>query len=364
MTRRAGLIVLLLSVVMAVLLSRLPRTPPVKARALSESTSSHSGSAHAGGSNFRPLPLKARPAKSVRGRFRGGQPPVPRWFDATVLLVPRALVLDTNIQPEQVPPLNTPTSFAAKLRYPNGDEMVVGVVIDGVPRAYPLNVLNSHWAVNDVVDGRRVAILWDPVAGAATAYQGALDGRPVEMGASGKWYRGNALFYDRSSTSLLPAITGRFVSGPLAGQALRPIPFRRESWKSWVTRYPNTTVVYRQENSEPGPFSSLGADPKAIADILPSDDNERLPSMEWVIGFLDPIGEPTCCALKDLPGDGPLRLGRAVIERQPEGGARVMLSGGVWPQQTVCRYFAWRGLYPDTRVWPPSTPEHGRTESN
>ncbi|MBM3472043.1 MAG: DUF3179 domain-containing protein [Armatimonadetes bacterium] len=349
MTRRAGLIVLLASVVLAVLLAWLLRAPPEAGARLAPVKGQHSGALTARSV----VPPAARPSTVRRGRLAGSLA-VPDGYDVTISAVDLKEILDPARPLEDVRPLETPRCVTGDSPdAPEDDETVIGVVVDGVPRAYPLSVLDYHWAANDVVDGRRVLVVWDPIAGAAAVYEGTIDGRAVEAGASGKWYRANALFYDRESTSLLPAITGRFVTGPLTNRALRPLPFRRESWKAWRERHEATRVLPR-ETARNAPPAAFGSDEQAWVTLLANAPHSEppLPLQEWVIGFLDPIGKPICCATKDLPGEEPLRIGRALVERQPDGGARAMLSGGVWPQQVVCRYCSWVYLHQDTEAWP------------
>jgi hypothetical protein len=355
MTRRAGLIVLLVCIVLSVLLAWALRTPPAAdARAAPEK-----GRAQATLTAGDIAVPSARPAVVRGGRLTGGNPPAPEGYDVSVAAVDLRDILEPGLRPEDVPSLDTPRCVSAgSSDTPADNDTVIGIAVDGVARAYPLAVLNYHWAVNDVVDGRRVIILWDPIAGAAAAYQGTIDGRPVEAGVSGNWYETSALFYDRESTSLFPLITGRFITGPLTSRALRPIPYRRESWKAWRARYEGTQVLPRSPGSGAGAHSTapaaFGSDDHPWIRLLANGPDSQTPLdlHEWVLGFVDPIGKPTCCAIKDLPEDEPLRLGRALIERQPGGGVRVMLSGGVWPQQTVCRYCPWVYLHPDTEVWP------------
>lgn len=44
------------------------------------------------------------------------------------------------------------------------DLLVIGVDIDPAdPRAYPLEILNHHEIVNDVIGGKHVAVTWSPL---------------------------------------------------------------------------------------------------------------------------------------------------------------------------------------------------------
>jgi len=355
MSPRAGLLVLLVSVVLAVLLAWALRRPAGPGASLRQPSAEPLGALTAG----EIASPGARPAPVRDGRLLGSETLAPAGFDVGVAGVDLREIRDPARPLGEVRPLDAPDSVGAdSAEAPEEDAVVIGIEVDGVARAYPLQLLDYHWVVNDVVDGRRVLVLWDPIAGAAAAYEGSIDGRTVQAGVSGKWYRTSALLYDRESTGLFPAITGRFVTGPLTDRALRPIPFRRETWKAWRRRHEMTRVLPR-EAGRGAPPAAFGPDEWAWATLLANapDHHPPLPLQEWVIGFVDPVGKPMCCALKSLPEDEPLKIGRALIERQPDGGASVVLSGGVWPQQTVCRYAPWLSLHPDTEVWPRSDTE-------
>jgi hypothetical protein len=341
MSRQGGLVILLGSVVAAVLLAWALRTPSAGPQA--RQVGSAGTAATPTGA---PLPSEARPARVSRGQFTGG-------LDATVSAVPLDAILETNLAAAGLPSLQTPPARSPADGALPDDVVVVGIVVDGRARAYAADVLNRHWAVNDVLDGRRVSVLWDPVAGAAAVYQGSLDGRPVTLGASGLWLHGNALFADADTGSLLPAITGRFVTGSLADRRLRPIPFRRETWKAWVERYPDTRVVLAEADGggapEADPYAALDAQPQLIAAVLPqvADQRQAQAAMERVVGWVDPLDGAHCAPLQELPEAEALPVGRAEVTREGDRFARVMLPGGVWPAQTVCRRVAWEGLHPD-----------------
>lgn len=86
------------------------------------------------------------------------------WFDMTGSTVdPRRFqygigkdTIPSIDAPEFVPPADA--RLAA--RGVTGDTRVLGVQIDGVARAYPVNVLDLHEVVNDEFGGRAYAVLW------------------------------------------------------------------------------------------------------------------------------------------------------------------------------------------------------------
>ncbi|MGQ9730904.1 MAG: DUF3179 domain-containing (seleno)protein [Candidatus Zipacnadales bacterium] len=358
MSRRGGLLILLVSIVISVVLTWALRMPVASRSAMPLSV-------HERGSPGRIVPSPAKPATIRNNRFVGGHELAPQGFDATVTAVPRNEILDVGLSPDDLPPLENPPTVRGSCSVPSDGEIVLGIVMDGHPRAYPLAILNYHWAVNDIVEGRAVVVLWDPLSQAAAVYHGQLDRQPLRVGASGKFYQGSALFYDRESTSLFPVITGRFVTGPLTNRRLQPLPYRRETWATWRDRHPDTEVVSyntafeRDYRTDPFMYASVPeagtgrVDTRLLVPPRRLESPLRLAPTTLVIGFVEPGGKPCCCDIDKLPTGGePLRLGTALIVRQDKRLAHVTTSGGVWPPQTVCYYYAWVGLYPETEVWP------------
>ncbi len=59
-----------------------------------------------------------------------------------------------------IPSIDNPTFVSADEANLPGDAWVLGVVVDGRPRAYSLNLLNHHEVVNDRVGERAFAAVW------------------------------------------------------------------------------------------------------------------------------------------------------------------------------------------------------------
>ncbi|MCG8478206.1 MAG: DUF3179 domain-containing protein, partial [Spirochaetales bacterium] len=70
-----------------------------------------------------------------------------------------------------IPALDDPpvTGAAGGDWYPD-DELVFGVVINGEARAYPKNIMQVHEMVNDTLGGRRIAMPYCTLCGAAQVY--------------------------------------------------------------------------------------------------------------------------------------------------------------------------------------------------
>ena len=129
------------------------------------------------------------------------------------------------------------------------DDRVIGVVISGDARAYPLRLMRWHEVVNDVVGGEPIAVTYCPLGDSVTVFSRLLDGAEVELGVSGLLYDSNTLLYDRRSgppgTPLWIQLDGRAIAGPAPASQPR-LALRRATlttWSNWRTGHPDTGVM-------------------------------------------------------------------------------------------------------------------------
>jgi len=70
-----------------------------------------------------------------------------------------------GIGKDTIPSIDAPEFVAASdprlaARGVTPESRVLGVVVDGTARAYPIDVLDLHEVVNDTVGGKPFAVLW------------------------------------------------------------------------------------------------------------------------------------------------------------------------------------------------------------
>ena len=130
---------------------------------------------------------------------------------------------------------------------------VLGIVVGGEPRAYPLTVLEKVEVVNDEIAGRPLAVTYCPLLEKVAVYERTLNGELVGLGTSGYLYEDAFVLYDRGTDSLwYPQDDGlKAITGPLCGRVLAIAPEKAErvSWGEWLRRYPNTQVVVGADRS-------------------------------------------------------------------------------------------------------------------
>jgi len=127
------------------------------------------------------------------------------------------------------------------------DDVVLGVVINGEARAYPLPIMWWHEIINDHLGGSRIAISYCPLTGTGLVFDPFIEGDFVTFGTSGLLYENNLVMYDRGKgQSLWPQLAETAVCDTAAeGQVLALYPVVQATWAAWKQMHPATTVVSR-----------------------------------------------------------------------------------------------------------------------
>ncbi len=133
-----------------------------------------------------------------------------------------------------------PLSKAANLA---PTEPVIGVIINGEAKAYPLSVLTRHEIANDVVGGVPVAVTYCPLCNSAVVFDRRVSGRVLEFGVSGNLRNSDMVMYDRQTESWWQQFLGEGIVGEMTGVKLKIIPSRLESFANFKARAPKGQVM-------------------------------------------------------------------------------------------------------------------------
>lgn len=145
-----------------------------------------------------------------------------------------------------IPALTNPTFVApGEIRYVEEDELVLGLVINGEPRAYPHNIGWWNEIINDRVGNQSVTVSLCPLTGTGQVFNATdIDGSQIEFGVSGLLINSNLVMYDRrDDTTLYPQMIYTAINGEQIGNRLQLMPVVETTWAMWKRMYPNTTVV-------------------------------------------------------------------------------------------------------------------------
>lgn len=168
-------------------------------------------------------------------------------FDLAGALVPVEEILHGGPPKDGIPAIDRPNFVAARdaaeLR---PDEMVLGIVRNGIAKAYPIRILNWHEVINDRFGAEDVVVTFCPLCGSGMAFKSNAGSRALRFGVSGLLYNSDVLLYDRETLSLWSQIRATAVAGPLKGIALDAVPVLHSTWADWRARHRETLVLSRQ----------------------------------------------------------------------------------------------------------------------
>ena len=132
---------------------------------------------------------------------------------------------------------------AAQYRAVDPQEPVIGLLVGGEARAYPLRVLVWHEIVNDEIGGIPVAVTYCPLCNTSIVFDRRVAGRVLDFGTTGKLRHSDLVMYDRQTQSWWQQYGGEAIVGELVGQSLAVLPSRLESITSFRQRAPNGRVL-------------------------------------------------------------------------------------------------------------------------
>lgn len=240
------------------------------------------------------------------------------------------------------------------------DDIGLGIAIDGVSRFYPYDILVWHEIVNDVVNGRPLAVTYCPLCRTGVVYDRRVSGETLAFGVSGMLWQSNLLMYDRqtseSNESLWSQVLGEAVLGPRTGTKLAIIRSDTVRYGDWKKSNPNTEVLSR----DTGVIRTYGVDP--YGDYYTNENvsfgatftDDRLHPKEFVLG-VEVDGMFKAYPLESLPVGTTADVveGKTVAIEKTEAHQVEMFIGtdreplpyigGFW--------FSWIAVHPETELW-------------
>lgn len=189
-----------------------------------------------------------------------------------------------------IPSIDNPKFVSAQdATFVSGDDLVIGLRLNGETKAYPLSIMVWHEIVNDKLGDIPVAVTYCPLCFTNQVFERKINGVEVEFGTSGKLYNSNLVMYDRYTDSQWSQALGAAITGEMAGHELKRIPFDVVRWSDWESLYPDTLVLTTDTGySRPygsDPYGDYYTDSRVIFPVENNDD--RLHPKELILGFND-----------------------------------------------------------------------------
>ncbi len=284
--------------------------------------------------------------------------------DFTRAGVPFDEIMSGGPPKDGIPSIDRPKFIPlAEARHVRDAEPVIGLVLKGEARAYPISVLIWHEIVNDTVGGVPVAITYCPLCNSAVVFDRRLEDRTLEFGTTGKLRHSDLVMYDRQTETWWQQFLGEAIVGELTGRALRALPSRLESFAEFRARAPAGRVLVP---NDPGlrryglnPYA--GYDSSDVPFLYRGPLPEGIAALERVVVVGGEAWPLTRVRARGVIARGDLRLtwragqvsaldARSVAEGREVGGVVVerRRADGVWEDvvHDVAFAFAFRAFHP------------------
>jgi hypothetical protein len=182
-------------------------------------------------------------------------------------------------QPQQLSFADTVTKKVPSHR------LVIGVVINNVAKAYPIQLIGYHHQVRDTLGQTPIMVTYCTVCRTGRVYVPLVHGQPEEFRLVGMDHF-NAMFEDETTKSWWQQATGVAVAGPLKGERLAELPSAQYTLGEWLRLHPGSAVM-QPDPADTGHYANLeDYDDGTIKGGLEHRDSTSWRPKSWVVGVI------------------------------------------------------------------------------
>ncbi|MEM1118936.1 MAG: DUF3179 domain-containing protein [Bacteroidota bacterium] len=191
-----------------------------------------------------------------------------------------------------IPTINNPQfTLAKEVNFLEDSSIVLGLSINGIIRAYPLEIMEWHEVVNDQFDTIPVAITYSTLSGSSVALDRRIDNKILDFQVTGLLYNSNTILNEFTTFSDWSQMLRQGVRGDFSFRVLKEYSIFEMRWEKWKKLFPSSEVLNRNTgfNRPYGvyPYGDYQTEATQIFFNLPLDIdslNAVYPSKEKVLG--------------------------------------------------------------------------------
>jgi hypothetical protein len=165
-------------------------------------------------------------------------------------------------------------------------KLVIGVVIDGQAKAYPIQLIGYHHQVMDTVGNTPVLVTYCTVCRSGRIYSPIVNGKQESFRLVGMDHF-NAVFEDATTKSWWQQATGVSIAGPLKGQVLKEFPSSQMTLDVWLRQNPKSLVMQPDTLFMDHYFKLEDYDKGTMRSDLVRRDKESWQHNSWVVGVVN-----------------------------------------------------------------------------
>jgi Protein of unknown function (DUF3179) len=165
-------------------------------------------------------------------------------------------------------------------------KLIIGVVLDGQAKAYPIQLIGYHHQVMDTIGKTPVMITYCTVCRSARVFSPMVDGKLESFRLVGMDHF-NAVFEDATTKSWWQQATGKAITGPLKGYVLKEYPSTQLTLDAWLRQYPKSLVMEPDTIFMDNYFRLEDYDRGTMLSSLVRRDTDSWQPNSWVVGVMN-----------------------------------------------------------------------------
>ncbi|GAB3273008.1 hypothetical protein GCM10027347_45060 [Larkinella harenae] len=163
------------------------------------------------------------------------------------------------------------------------DKVVLGLVVNGQARAYPIQLIGYHHQVRDTVGGEQVMVTYCTVCRTGRIFQPLVGNKSEDFRLVGMDHF-NAMFEDRTTGSWWRQVSGEAITGPLKGAVLPSLPTEQMTLRAWADLHPETLVL-QPDSAFKKPYENMATYERGKnKSQLTKRDSLAWQPKSWVVG--------------------------------------------------------------------------------
>ena len=282
-------------------------------------------------------------------------------FDLTGALIPENEILSGGPPRDGIPAIDQPKfERVEEAGWLEDSDRLIGIVVDGVAKAYPIQILDWHEIVNDRVGNQHYAVTYCPLCGTGMVFASNIADTALVFGVSGLLYNSAVLLYDRHSESLWSQLLAKGVTGPFKGVQLPQLPSVHTTFGAWKKKHPGSLVLSRETGYDrdygKGPYGNYEKTRRLYFEVSNKAPKSYHPK-ERVLGVsagdqhraypFSELSANDSASIRASLGDLEFEV---IWDEESQSASAFDREGKLLPTVTGF-WFAWYTFYPETEVF-------------
>lgn len=166
----------------------------------------------------------------------------------------------------------------------DSNKLVLGVSLNGIAKAYPIQLIGYHHQVADSVGNTPVIVTYCTVCRTGRVFSPEVNGKTEQFRLVGMDHF-NAMFEDAGTKSWWQQATGVAITGKLKGTSLKEIPSQQVTLIAWNRMYPGTLIM-QPDSSFKEKYEKMDSYDKGLSKgSLTRRDSGSWQPKSWIVGI-------------------------------------------------------------------------------